>query len=90
MQQWEYLYVRFYIEDEVKCILTRVYASKDEPTPLPEWEGKNLFAFLNDLGQQGWEMIEAPYTVEEGQSAKRLIFKRPIQQRRFRLARNKK
>jgi hypothetical protein len=78
MQQWEYLYVRLHLTDEVKCTIGTAYASRDEPAYLPDWEGKTLFSLLNALGQDAWELIEAPYTIEEKNVVRRFIFKRPL------------
>jgi hypothetical protein len=60
MQKWEYL--------EVEMAYNRVLAINGDE--VKDWqEGTRIHAYLNELGDQGWELI----TVDEN----RYLFKRP-------------
>lgn len=74
MQKWEYLFVG--AEEAGRNIRPR-YINDQE---VPNWKkGQTLFAYANEMGKQGWELVSAPYTGDHVYGTKpRLIFKRPI------------
>ena len=72
MQKWEYLFVSAEQSDEYRV---RYINGKE----VPDWKvGDNIYDFANKLGEEGWELVSAPYTASAPNWATgRLIFKRP-------------
>jgi hypothetical protein len=76
MQKWEYLFVDALGDGKV----LRPFCMNGQE--LRDWKkGANLYDFVNQLGEQGWELIAAPYTpaIFAGTSSAtntRLIFRR--------------
>ena len=75
MQKWEYLFIG---ADYDEGVVRPIYVNDQ---PLPDWKkGPTLSVYVNQLGEQGWELVAAPYTERGGTaSTPRLIFKRPIE-----------
>lgn len=71
MQKFEYLMLRCDYYDEV------LYPRLIGGTELPNWK-KNppIHEYLNQLGEQGWELVGIPYQNIEQPSVRRFIFKR--------------
>lgn len=62
MQKWEYLFVQ--------CDFDRPrWVNGSE---LPGWKSNGLFAWANQRGDEGWELV-----VNERQGGLALVFKRP-------------
>ncbi len=76
MQKWEYLIVTADLE---RNYWRPRYVNSRE---LPDWRrGPTLDEFANELGEQGWELVAAPFTTGDaefrGVAVARMIFKRP-------------
>lgn len=69
MQKWEYMFV--WID------LSRPREANGKE--LPNWEkGPNVYAFSNQLGEEGWELVSNVFTEDSLRFNRcRLIFKRP-------------
>ncbi len=77
MQKWEYLFVT---ADKGDKDMTRPRWVNGQE--LPSWKkGPTFTEFANQMGEQGWELVAAPYTEASGAYGstgnRRLIFKRP-------------
>ena len=72
MQRWEYLFVSAEQSDEYRV---RYINGKE----LPAWErGDDIYTFANKMGDEGWELVSAPYTSSGiDWATSRLIFRRP-------------
>lgn len=73
MPRWEYLFVEVIVEKGVD----RVYSINGQT--LDDWQhGPLVHEYINAKGEQGWELVAAPYTVRSNvHTDGRLIFKRP-------------
>ena len=72
VQKWEYLFIR---ADYVGGQWKPRHMNDQEVT---DWKrGPVLSEFANQLGEQGWELVAAPFSITEGVASFRLIFKRP-------------
>ena len=73
MQKWEYMFVSAALKDKEWRI--KKINGKEQAI------GKTtitLYDYANQMGDEGWELISAPYTADEFNSpTPRLIFKRP-------------
>lgn len=71
MQKWEYLFVS---ADQSDGYRVRYVNGKE----LPEWErGDTIYDFANKMGEEGWELVSAPYTSSGlDWATSRLIFRR--------------
>ena len=73
MKKWEYMFVSAALKDKEWRI--KKINGKEQAI------GKTtitLYDYANQMGDEGWELISAPYTADEFNSATpRLIFKRP-------------
>ena len=74
MPHWEYLFVSAEQSDDYRV---RYINGKE----MPEWErGDDIYTFANKMGDEGWELVSAPYTSSGlNWAISRLIFKRPKQ-----------
>lgn len=79
MQKWEYLFLKAEIAHED---WRARYVNGEE---IKNWQaGITLYDFANRLGEEGWELITAPYgyTYSEPHNTLyetyRLVFKRPL------------
>lgn len=80
MQKWEYLFVEALWENDA-WRPWRINGREDK-----DWKkGPSIYDHANQLGQEGWELVTAPFTAH-GDVARikhddaRLFFKRPIPQ----------
>jgi hypothetical protein len=73
MQKWEYQFVSGDTQGDIW------YPRWVNGQELPNWKkGPTLYAYANQLGEQGWELVVARYTGGAGYgTVARLIFKRP-------------
>ena len=73
MQKWEYMFV---VPEHERDYLRPRYVNGQE---LPNWKkGQTIYEYMNQLGEQGWELVSAPYTATTNTgTVPRLIFKRP-------------
>ena len=70
----EYLYVRA-DDDQIKLINGRP-VQKSNLKRILDIGGEDIFAFLAEVGQEGWELVS---TTGIGRSSSwRLVFKRPV------------
>ncbi len=74
MQKWEYLFVDA-AQRGTHPVWLPQYVNGEQ---LPEWtKGPPLHEFVNRLGEQGWELVAAPYTSNvRGDYSIHLVFKR--------------
>jgi hypothetical protein len=71
MQKWEYLFVNTKLKGEIWIAETVNGKRLDQNDSLP------MYGYANKLGEEGWELVSAPYTSDSFNNPKpRLIFKR--------------
>jgi len=72
MQKWEYLFVNTNLKGDKWFVETVNGKRLDQNDTLP------MYDYANKLGEEGWELVSAPYTADSFNNPKpRLIFKRP-------------
>ena len=72
MQKWEYLFLITEKKGDTW------YASAENGRRLNTNDPMTMYDYANKLGEDGWELVSAPYTSDSYNYIKpRLIFKRP-------------
>jgi hypothetical protein len=72
MQKWEYLFVNMKRKGDVW------FADTINGKPIDSNNTLLMYDYANQLGEDGWELVSAPYTSDADNNPKpRLIFKRP-------------
>ena len=72
MQKWEYLFVNTLLKGDTW------YAKTANGKHLNSKSDTTMYDFANQMGEDGWELVSAPYTSDQDNRIKpRLIFKRP-------------
>lgn len=72
MQKWEYLFVNMKLKGDVW------FADAANGKPVDLNNSLPMYDYANKLGEEGWELVSAPYTSDSFNNPKpRLIFKRP-------------
>lgn len=71
MQKWEYMFVKLELINDY----WRPMSLNGEI--VQNWtSGPPAHEFANKMGEEGWELVEAPYTIGSNEYGWRLIFKR--------------
>jgi hypothetical protein len=71
MQKWEYTFVTL---NPVGAVWKPRFVNGKE---LSNWEGgATVYEFSNKMGNEGWELVAAPFTIGSNEYAWRLVFKR--------------
>ena len=71
MQKWEYLFVNLnYANGEWRA---RYVNGKE----LPNWKKETVYNYANKIGNEGWELVDAPYSIGSTDYYWRMVFKRP-------------
>jgi len=72
MQKWEYLFVNMKLKGD------GWFADAANGKPIDSNNVLPMYDYANKLGEEGWELVSAPYTSDSFNNLKpRLIFKRP-------------
>ncbi len=72
MQKWEYLYLEGYL-----LSATKPRAMKVNNEPLSE--RPNLWEYINQLGAEGWELVNAYNLSKPDVHKDFFVFKRPVE-----------
>ena len=73
MKEWEYL---FLTAEKAKGGWQPRFVDGGE---LEGWlNGPSLYEFCNQLGEQGWELVNITWQAREDLTHHRLVFKRPV------------